>query len=58
MPTERPCARCGRPIRERGRRKYCSDACANSAMRDAIRLKKAQLGTLGKIRWVRHSPGT
>jgi len=34
------CARCGKPV-EPGRRKYCSDACADSAMRERIKLGKA-----------------
>jgi hypothetical protein len=33
MPTERSCVRCGKPILEPRRRKYCGDACADSAAR-------------------------
>jgi predicted nucleic acid-binding Zn ribbon protein len=38
MPAE--CVRCGKPV-ERGRRKYCSDACADSAARARIKVRKA-----------------
>lgn len=34
------CARCGKPV-ETGRRKYCSDACADSATRERIKTGKA-----------------
>jgi len=34
------CVRCAKPV-EPGRRRYCGDACADSAARDAIKLRKA-----------------
>jgi hypothetical protein len=33
------CSPCGKPV-EPGRRKYCSDACADSSLRAAIKLRK------------------
>lgn len=32
------CERCGKPV-EAGRRKYCSDACADSSMRAKAKLR-------------------
>lgn len=37
--ADRPCVRCGKPV-EPGRRKYCSEACADSSLRAAIKLRK------------------
>ena len=42
MAAERACVRCGKPV-EPGRRKYCSDACADSAMRERIKTGKARV---------------
>lgn len=39
----RDCVRCGKPV-EQGRRKYCSDACADSSLRAAIKLRKLSPG--------------
>ena len=40
------CIRCGKREVEAGRRKFCSDACADSHRRDGIKLmRKLGLGT-------------
>jgi predicted nucleic acid-binding Zn ribbon protein len=56
-PTKKYCVRCGKPV-EPGRKKYCGDACADSASRSRLKLRKAQVGSLSKGRWVRHTPGS
>lgn len=43
------CVRCGKPV-EKGRRKYCSDACADSALRARIKLGKLVPGMTPR-RW-------
>lgn len=43
--SERICVRCAKPIPpEEHRRKYCSDACADSAQRAVIKARKSLEG--------------
>lgn len=52
MPEAR-CVRCGKPL-EPGRRKYCGDACADSAARERMKVRLAQLRSRPKARrWLR-----
>lgn len=52
MPEAR-CVRCGKPL-EPGRRKYCGDACADSAQRERMKVRLAQLRSRPKARrWLR-----
>jgi predicted nucleic acid-binding Zn ribbon protein len=38
---QKACVRCGKPV-EPGRRKYCSDACSDSSLRERIKAGKAR----------------
>lgn len=49
------CVRCGKAIEEK-RRKYCSDACADSANRDRIKQRKLSVQALGARRLYRYYP--
>ena len=50
MNEPRTCVRCGKPILEEHRRKFCSDACADSAGRERMKMRRYGIRTFGRYR--------